>query len=322
MKKILFILLCIFSLTSCRTLNKYSHYIYSMNTIITVDIYAESQSDASSYFDEIEKIYQLYNKLSSDYDTYNNICNIKTLNVNRSGIVQEELYELLKYAFEIKEETNGYFEPFIGTLSHKWKDDVLNNENPIIPSNEYIQSQLDIINNSKIIFEENNKITLIGDANLDLGAIAKGYATQKVYDYLQNEGIKNYIINAGNSNVLLGEKPNEENFKIGLKNLEGTAYYEILELKNKAVVTSSYKEQNKQIDNILYTHLINPKTGYPISDYASLTLIGNDSGLLDAYSTAVYSMQLDEIKEFIKTKNIDVIIYGPKDLIYSSVENK
>lgn len=311
--------LCI--LTSCRQLNKYDHMIYTMDTIVSISIYSTDKAAINEHFEQIENIYSLYHQLANDYTSYTNLVNIKTLNEERSGIVSNELYDLLQYAIDLREETNGYYEPFIGILSHKWKDDVLNNNNPILPDSTDIENELKKIKTSSLNFEDNNMIKIIGEANLDLGGLAKGYATQRVKEYLVNEKVQNYLVNAGNSNLLLSSKPKDENFSIGITNLKGDAYYEIISTKHKAIVTSSYKEQNKVIDGVTYTHLLNPKTGYPISTYASLTLVGDDQALLDAYSTALYAMSIEEIKSFLFGKGIDILIYGPEEKIYSTWEN-
>lgn len=313
----LFLLLAI----SCRSLNKYDYMIYTMDTIVSVSLYSSDEAKANCAFSDIEGIYTTYHRLANDYTTYTDVVNIKTLNEQRSGIVDKELYDLLKYAIDIKKETNGYYEPFIGNLSHKWKEDVLASDTPILPSESFIKVELNKIRGSSILFEEKNKITLIGEANLDLGGVAKGYATKMVEAYLKEQKIVNYLVNAGNSNLLLSSKPKGDTFSIGITNLQGTGYYEIIKTKNKAIVTSSYKEQNKVIDGVTYTHLLNPKTGYPLSTYASLTLVGDDQAQLDAYSTALYAMSVDEIKEFLKNKDIDILIYGETNKIYSTWEN-
>lgn len=318
-KKLLTILIFILLLISCNSNNTYTKMIYTMDTIVNVRLEVKNEATANVYFTEIEKIYEKYNNLADDYMSHANIKSIKDINTNRTEIVDDELIDLLNYAISIKEETNGYYEPLIGNISHLWKDYVLNSESSNV---DFVLNSLDEelnnIRESKIVIE-GNRVSIIGDANIDLGGIAKGYATQKVYEYLKNNNVRYYLIDAGSSNILLGEKSNNKDFSVGIKKMD-SGYFEIIKAKNKAIVSSSYREQVKLIDGNRYTHLINAKTGKTIDNYFSLTLIGDDSAMLDAYSTALYAMSIEEIKKFLNNKNIDVIIYDEDKLIYSSLK--
>ena len=87
-------------------------------------------------------------------------------------------------------------------------------------------------------------------------------------------------------------------------------YIEKLTLKNKGVATSNGKYQNIVIDDNRYHHLLNPYTGYPSNYYESISVMGNiDNGLLDAYSTAMFSMNEEKIREFCKAKGLEAILY-------------
>ncbi len=319
-KKILAILIFGLLLSSCNRLNTYKKMIYTMDTIVNVKLETTNEATANVYFTEIENIYEKYNNLADDYMSHANVKSVYDINTNRTEVVDDELIELLNYAISINNETAGYYEPLIGNISHLWKDYVLNTENPNV---DYVLQSLDKelnnIKESKIVIE-GNKVSIIGNANIDLGGIAKGFATEKVYQYLKKNNVRYYLIDAGSSNILLGEKSNNKDFNVGIKKME-SGYFEIIKAKNKAIGTSSYREQVKNIDGKRYTHLINAKTGKTIDNYFSLTLIGDDSAKLDAYTTALYAMSVEEIKEFLNDKNIDAIIYGEDGLIYSSLKD-
>lgn len=322
-KRILTILMFVFLLASCNRLNTYTKMIYTMDTIVNVKLEATNEATANVHFTEIENIYEKYNNLADDYMSHSDIKSVYDINTNRTEVVADELIELLNYAISINKETNGYYEPLIGNISHLWKDYVLNVKKPEDGNIDFVLQSLDKelnnIKESKIVIE-GNKVSIIGNANIDLGGIAKGFATEKVYQYLKKNNVRYYLVDAGSSNILLGEKSNNEDFNVGIKKKD-SGYFEIIKAKNKAIGTSSYREQTKLIDGKRYTHLINAKTGKTIDNYFSLTLIGDDSAKLDAYTTALYAMSVEEIKEFLNYKNIDVIIYGEDGLIYSSLKD-
>lgn len=313
-------ILCLLVCCSCRSFQKFTHYIYAMDTIITVDIYEKDSITAESHFLEIEKIYNLYDKEANDFKGYSTLTNIYTLNEEREGIVSKDLYELLEFAIVMKEETNGYFNPFIGRLSHLWKENVLASDTPVLPPDSLIQEELAIMNATSITFSDNYKIDLKGEGNLDLGAVAKGYATEKVYAYLDSQEVSHYLVNAGSSNIICATKPQDKFFKVGIRKMYAQEYYQILEIKNTALATTSYREQHKKIEDKIYTHVINPKTGSALASYASLSLMGVHSGVLDAYSTALYGMSLAEIKSFCEEKELAVLLYSEDSLLYSSLD--
>ncbi|MDD2574944.1 MAG: FAD:protein FMN transferase [Acholeplasmataceae bacterium] len=300
-----------------------------MGTSISVKLYDATQED----IDEIERIYSLYSQLTTNFDRnlfdsnseYYDLENIYTINLNR-GIkpvtVRKELFDLIKYAIYLTEQTNGYFNVGVGEAIDIWKKVIESRElylDPEITEAEYNKIINDIeavgqVDLSKVILNENDLSVYIEDSNvkLDLGAIAKGYATQLVIDYLESQNITDYMINAGNSNVALGEHPENRAYRIGLTDSLG--YYKngfigIVSLNNKHVVTSGNYEQFVTYEGVIYHHIISPYDYLPKAYYTSVVLIGDDAGLLDAYSTAVYSMSVDVAIDFLETNELDYILY-------------
>ncbi|UKI50939.1 MAG: FAD:protein FMN transferase [Clostridium sp.] len=97
-----------------------------MDTIVNVKLEATNEATANVHFTEIENIYEKYNNLADDYMSHSDIKSVYDINTNRTEVVADELIELLNYAISINKETNGYYEPLIGNISHLWKDYVLN----------------------------------------------------------------------------------------------------------------------------------------------------------------------------------------------------
>lgn len=73
-----------------------------------------------------------------------------------------------------------------------------------------------------------------------------------------------------------------------------------------------------KIGDTLYSHLLNPKTGYPAMLYDSISIIGEDSKTLDAYSTACFAMELEELKTFLKNKNLEFVVAKQDKLLFQS----
>ena len=134
----------------------------------------------------------------------------------------------------------------------------------------------------------------------DLGGIAVGYAIDKAVDVLKSEGVKSGLIDAGGDIAVFGDNT----YKIGVKNPAGKGLVKTFVLKNQAITTSGNYEKFIEKDNRKYTHIINPKTGQPISDSAialsSVTIIANKCVDADAYATAVFVLGLEDGQKLIR----------------------
>ena len=305
MRKIRFVffLILIFLLSSCNKLSiTKCKLISAMDTTISITFYNDDEAD--KHYKYIKDLFIDYSNLLNNYESIGNDSNIYDLNEKRALEVSPRLKAVIEKALELKDETEGYFNPLIGRLATKWKDAIKNKE---VLSKDIIDDELEIINSSSVTID-GNFITINGDANIDLGGFAKGYVTKLAVDYLKENNVNGYLINAGESSVAFGKKGNDD-FKISLVAPYNNKEIKLLNLGNNSVSTSSGKYQNEIIDGIRYHHLINPFTGYPANHYDNVNVIMEDPLMGDAYSTAIFAMDLDEAKAFIKEKNIDVILY-------------
>ena len=297
---------------SCNTLTTYNDQFFSFDTIIKVSIKANNKK----HLKEIKNIYLNINNYADNYNSYNGL-SIKDLNDNREVELNEYNKDLLEKAIELKNNTNGCFNPFIGRLADMWKEAIKNDN---VLDSPIISDELNIMNSSSLEFED-NKAKLIGDANVDLGGIAKGYATEMVHKYLFDNNINEYLINAGESNLLLGDT--KKGFNVYLSNpFKENTYYGKINLSKIAIATSSPEHQRKEIDGNLYHHILNPFTGMPSNLYSSINVITDDSMIADAYSTALFSMEIEDLKQFVDDNNIQVIVCKNDEIIYKKVDGE
>ena len=303
-----------FLLTSCGKQTAYSTTIFAMDTIINVTIYNAEEK----HLNNVENIYMNYSNACDMFNSYEgNLCD---LNNKRTVKANEELLEVIEYSLNIQNELNGYFNILIGRITKIWKDalHIGDDLSPVVlPDDELIQSELKIMNESKVIIDA-DVITIEGDADIDLGGVAKGYATQKVEEYFKENNITSFMINAGSSNISLGYKNKDESFMVGLTNLDRMSYFMKIKVDNRAVVTSSIAEQNRVIDGKVYTHIINPLTGYCVNNYDIVTLIGEKSGYLDILSTTLFSMDLETINAYLNGKDIEIALVRNNEIVYKS----
>nr|MDE7095544.1 FAD:protein FMN transferase [Anaeroplasmataceae bacterium] len=285
---------------------------YAMDTVISISFYNVNNSKAIAK--EVENIYLDYERVADDFEPGSTEVNVYELNIMREADINEELKEMLEFSIEMMEQTKGYFNPFIGRLSHLWKEFL---EKGKLVEDKTIQEELLIMNETSLEFDGLHA-KLIGEGNLDLGGVAKGYATSRAQEYLDSIDCHSYLLNAGASNIVLGNKKGKD-FTVGLSKATGTGYFETLTLKEKAISTSSIKEQQTTIEGKTYSHLLNPKTGYPAMEYDTLSIIGLDSKVLDAYSTAGFAMELGELKAFLEEKGLEFIVSKENKTLYKSL---
>ena len=275
------------------------------DTVVTMVFYDDA--NYKTYYNDIKAKFNEINRISDDFNMNTDKNNVYVLNDKRE-VESSLLKDMLTKAIELKEETNGYFNPFIGRLTHKWKDAIKNNN--VLSSTE-IEEELSLMNNTTISFD-GDIIKLEGQGNIDLGAFAKGYALEWAKNYLDEKKVDKYYINCGSSSIYVANK------ELNISLSKPYSNDSILDFKasNIGIATSSPKYQYSIIEGEKYHHLINPFTGYPSNIYDSVNVIGNNNMKNDIYSTAFFSMSVDDVKEFVKDKDINVILYKDNEIIY------
>ncbi|MDE6408037.1 MAG: FAD:protein FMN transferase, partial [Anaeroplasmataceae bacterium] len=312
MKRIyIFVSILFFILTTGCTQKeeKETYTFYAMDTIISLTFYNVENSKAIAK--EVENIYLAYENVADDFEEGKKEINVYDLNVKREADISKELKEMLEFSLTMLKDTKGYFNPFIGRISHLWKSALENNK---LVENSIIQEELEIMNTTTLELDGLHA-KLIGEGNLDLGGVAKGYATSKAKEYLDSIECHSYLLNAGSSNIVLGNK-NGKDFTVGLSKATSTGYFEMLSIKEKALSTSSIKEQHVEIEGKIYSHLLNPMTGYPAQIYDTISIVGEDSKVLDVYSTAGFAMELEELKSFMMDKGLEFIVSKENKTVY------
>lgn len=338
MKKKFFAIFVLVSLllgvVSCQKKPYVKGYSFNaMETTIQVQIYEKNVDE--DVFKAVEEIFMFYSQLTTNFrrnevkenSPYYNLNNVYLIN-QEAGIkavkVKEELIELLELSILLHEETNGYFNIGLGKAVNLWKQQI--KDHLFITKQNYLNtlntlSTYETPDLTKIIIDKENKTVYLEDdsISLDLGAIAKGYATQLSYDYLKEEkGLKRFKIYGGGSSIALGLPP--KNYPIKTFIADDNSIYEdgflgYIPGGNKHITTSGSGQQYVNVyddDGEIYTkihHIISPFTLKPVNNFYKVTLVGDDSALLDAYSTVVFLMDEEEAINFLNEHNIKYLLY-------------
>ena len=178
-------------------------------------------------------------------------------------------------------------------------------DNPKLPNPEKLKKAVTTVGYKNVVVKGRTVQLKNPRTKLDLGAVAKGYISGKMAQFLKSEGIENAIINLGGNVVAVGKKHDGSPWKVGIRKPEKDAS-KILgatSVKNKVVITSGVYERMFKLSGKKYHHILNPKTGYPISsDLTGVTLITSidNAGECDAYSTVSLLMGKAGGSEFMK----------------------
>lgn len=297
----------VIALSSCSNNNfVINSKFFCFNTYVELSLFEGKQEN-------VKDIVNLFNDLDKLTDNYQarNVNNIYTINQTNDEVeIDSKLYDLLKKSFEASSQGAIYFNPFIGLLSKKWKEALDKKE---VLSESVINEELTKMASSSLEFLEGNKVKRNGEAELDLGAIAKGYAVDLASDYLLQKEITHYIVNAGSSSVLLGEKNTEDGlFSVGLEDLP-TAY---LKLKNCVISTSSLSKQGVNIDGVKYSHIINPYNGSAITLHDAVIVISDNGAFGDVMSTSLVNTEISEIQKLETTHAFKSIVIKDNTIEY------
>ena len=237
--------------------------------------------------------------------------------------VDKEVFELTKKAIWFSHISNGAFDISIVALDKIWFFDGSMED---LPSKREIKKSIAKVNYKNIILDSVNSTIFLSKKGMKIGfgSIGKGYAADKARQLMQSLGVKAGLINASGDMASWGNQLNGKPWRIGVNNpFETGETIEILEFSNnKAVATSGSYEKFVEINDKRYSHIINPKTGYPSTGITSVTIIGENAEMCNGFSTSVMVLGLKKgIKLLKKHPSYHYIILSDKGEIsknYSS----
>jgi thiamine biosynthesis lipoprotein len=284
--------------TACSAPNgnikKASSDIFAMDTIMSLDVYGEGAEQALSAAEK--EIYRLENLLSATIED-SDIFKINSSQAGEKVEVSKETAEIITFSNKINFRTGGAFDISIAPVVKAWG--FIGGEHRI-PLPKEIETLLNLVDSSSILVEENSVTLLKQGMMLDLGAIGKGYASDKVLEVLKNYGIKSAIMSLGGNIATLGSKADGSSWRILLqdpKNAE--SFVGKVMVSDKMVISSRGYERYFEKDGKAYHHIIDPKTGYPADSGLLMTTIICDNGALgDSLSTATFVMGEEKAIDF------------------------
>lgn len=290
-----------------------------MGSRFDVTVVANDSIEGNKYINTAIAEITRIEKLISSWDT-----NSQTSAINKNaGIkpvtVDAELFQLIERAIGISKLTDGAFDISYASMDRIWRFDGSMTE---MPSEEEIKASVSKVGFQNIILDKAKSTVFLKleGMKIGFGAIGKGYAADKAKDLLIYKGVSSGIINASGDMNTWGKQPNGKEWKIAITNpMDKNKVFALLPITNGAVVTSGNYEKFVNFNGKRYTHIIDPRTGYPSSGIISVTVFAPKAELADALATSVFVMGkeagLDRINQLPK---IECIIIDDKGNITKS----
>ncbi|HPJ02991.1 MAG TPA: FAD:protein FMN transferase [Candidatus Limiplasma sp.] len=249
------------------------------------------------------------------YDIYHDdaVTSIKTINDN-AGIqavtVDSRIIDLLLLSREMYDLTGGKTNVAMGAVLSIWHDyreaginDPENAELP--PMDQLIQAAKHTNIEDMIIDTEASTVYLRDPAmSLDVGAIAKGYATERIAQNIAETGRTSVLLSVGGNVRAIGEKPDGTTWTVGVQNPDLDAEAETLfnlNINNLSVVTSGSYQRYYTVDGVRYNHIIDPDTLMPTTYFIGISVVTEDSGYADGLSTALFCMPLEQGRALVES---------------------
>jgi len=287
---------------------------FKFNTIVTLTIYDSQDTALLDHALQLCEDYEnLFSRTRENSELYQ-------LNQGTLQVVSDETIELLNIALSYSQASGGRFDPTIGAVSSLWN---FHAEKPVLPSETQIDQALEAVNYQHISLSGNQVSFQKENIQLDLGAVVKGFAADKIKAYFIEQGVKSAVINLGGNILCVGSAPDDLPFSVQIQQPFSQApsvTIPDLQIQNRSVVTSGIYERCFELDGILYHHLLDPATGFPCeNELASVTIISDHSVDGDALSTTCYLLGLEKGLDFInQRKNVQAIFITKNQELYYS----
>ena len=252
-----------------------------------------TQEAANQYLNAAQGEIERIERLISSWDA-----NSQTAEINRqAGIkpvkVAKELYDLIARSIEISKITQGAFDISYAALDPVWFFD---GRMKAVPSESQRLKSVQNIGFKDLVLNAKEQTVYLPKKGMKIGfgAIGKGYAADATKKLMKSLGVSSGIINASGDLTSWGKKPDGTDWQVGISNPENPAkVFSWFPVRDAAVATSGNYEKYVTLEGKQYSHIMDPRTGIPVSGIKSVTVFAPKAELADAFATAVFIMGID-----------------------------
>lgn len=293
-----------------QTLQPYRHQILGpFDTVTQVVAYCDTaqafQTLQTRISDRLKELSGLYNI----YEDYGGEANLKTVN-DQAGIapvvVREEIFSLLRFAQQAGAATKHQVDVTLGPVLSIWHDyreqGLADPEQARVPDKGLLEQACELVSLDQMILDEQQQTVFLAQQgmSLDVGAIAKGYAAERIISELKADGWDHILLTMGGNVVALGTPMDgaRDSWRVGIQNPQeqagGGELLDTVTIADLACVTSGDYQRYYTVGEQRFHHIIDPNTLFPATAYQSVTIVHPDAGVADLLSTALFLLPYEE----------------------------
>jgi thiamine biosynthesis lipoprotein len=301
----------LFLLTGCGTtapdtqeeLPSSSQEVFAMDTYMSVTAYGDQAEEAvSAAIGEIQRLDALWSVGSADSE-------VSILNDSGSMLLSPETAELVELSMELFHQTDGAFDITVYPLMAEWG---FPSGNYQVPSDQQLEVLLQSVGSDKLDYDPDTcQLTLGENMAIDLGGIAKGYASNRIMELFADYEVTSGLVSLGGNVQTYQTKPDGSLWRVAIENPDDTIealadaeYIGVLSTADKAVITSGGYERYFEEDGVRYHHILDPATGKPAnSGLISVTIVSENGTLADALSTTLFVMGKEKALDYWRSNS-------------------
>lgn len=307
MRKLFFTLLVCCFLVGCNNVKKQQFMGITQGSYYSITYFDEQNRDFSRDFDSI------FQEIESTLSLWDENSIIRKVNRNDTSVVLNQIFiDNFNYAIRAAEVSDGYFDPTVGPLVQAWG---FHFKEGMEMTPEIVDSLKQLVGYRKIKIENGKVIKENPNMTLDFNAVAQGYTTDVIGDFLLSKNVNDFLVDVGGEILARGRKPNGDLWKVGIekpaesKDAERIVQ-EIVDLDNRSIVTSGNYRKYVERGGKRYSHSLNPMTGYPSENsLLSATIIVENTAWADCLASICMVVGFEKAIEIIESSDCDVDAY-------------
>ena len=311
MKKVLYIVLGVIMISCSKQPQKINYSGVTQGSYFSIIYYDDEnrhfEAEIDSIFKEVDNSVSLWNENSI----------IRMVNRNEDIIVNQIFKDNFEWARKASEFSDGAFDATIGPLVSAWG---FHYKKELEMTPEMVDSIRQLVDYHKIEIINDKVVKANPNMTLDFNAVAQGYTTDLIGEFLESKGIFNYLVDVGGEIFARGTKPNGEQWTIGIEkpaeNFDSERSVQIkINLKDKGIVTSGNYRKYIEKDGVRYSHSIDPKTGYPVEqNLLSATVIADNASWADCLATICMLVGKEKASKLLENQGVEAyFIYVDND---------
>ncbi|MBR6091243.1 MAG: FAD:protein FMN transferase [Bacteroidales bacterium] len=264
------------------------------------------EAEIDSIFKEVDNSVSLWNENSI----------IRKVNRNEDVVVNQIFKDNFEWACKASEFSDGAFDATIGPLVSAWG---FHYKKELEMTPEMVDSIRQLVGYQKIQIVDDKVVKANPNMTLDFNAVAQGYTTDIIGNFLETKGIYNYLVDVGGEIIARGNKPNGELWTIGIEkpaeNYDSErSVQETFTLKDKGIVTSGNYRKYIEKDGVRYSHSIDPKTGYPVEqNLLSATIIADNASWADCLATICMILGKEKASKLLEGQGVEAYFIFVED---------